>query len=127
MTNRPSDSAAPNLEQLMQMGIRTARAGNKQNARMIFERVLEQNPEDERAWIWMAWAADNDVDRRRYLETALRINPNGRARKLLADMESAKYTGESRTLVRGVSILLILIRLILVVLFAVFILVRSGT
>ncbi len=127
MTNRPSDSAAPNLEQLMQMGIRTAREGNKQNARMIFERVLEQNPEDERAWIWMAWAADNDVDRRRYLETALRINPNSRARKLLADMENAKYTGESRTLARGVSILLILIGLILVVLFAVFILVRSGT
>jgi hypothetical protein len=127
MSNRPRESGSPNLEQLLQMGIRTAREeNNKEGARLLFERVLEQNPDEERAWIWMAWAADNDVDRRRYLETAVRINPNSKARKMLTDMESMKSSGENRTLVRGLIILGIIGALVIVVMIVALILARLG-
>ncbi len=128
MSNRPRESSSPNLEQLLQMGIRAAREeNNKEGARVFFERVLEQNPEEERAWIWMAWASDNDVDRRRYLETAIRINPNSKARQLLTDMESMKNSGENRTLVRGLVILGIIGALVILVLIVALILSRVGS
>jgi hypothetical protein len=127
MSNRPRESSSPNLEQLLQMGIRAAREeNNKEGARVFFERVLEQNPEEERAWIWMAWAAETDVDRRRYLETAIRINPRSKARQMLTDMESMKSSGENRTLVRGLSILGILIALVILVIIVAIILSRPG-
>lgn len=126
MSNQPSAGNAPNLEQLVQLGIRTARQGNKQGARVIFERVLEQNQDEERAWIWLAWAADNEVDRKRYLETAIRINPRSKARQLLADMENKQSSGESRTLVRGLVILGILIALTVLVIITALILSRPG-
>ena len=45
----------------------------------------------------MAWAAENDVDRRRYLETVLKINPrNEKAKQYLAELEHQKVTGESQ-------------------------------
>ncbi len=72
--HNPNDT--PSLEDLLQLGIQTARAGNKPNARMIFEQVLAQDPENERAWLWMAAAAETPADRIRYLNTVLRINPN---------------------------------------------------
>jgi hypothetical protein len=126
MTNQPGAGNAPNLEQLVQLGIRTARQGNKQGAKVIFERVLEQNQDEERAWIWLAWAADNEVDRRRYLETAIKINPRSKARQLLADMENKQSTGESRTLVRGLVILGILTALTILVIITALILSRPG-
>lgn len=127
MSNRPRDPNSPNLEQLLQMGIRTARQEkSKEGARVFFERVLEQNPDEERAWIWLAWTSDNDIDRRRYLETALRINPRSKARQLLADMENQKSSGENQTLVRGMIILGILLALVIVVVIVALILARPG-
>lgn len=70
------DSDLPSLEELMQMGIRAARAGNKPNARVLFQQVLDQDKENERAWLWMATVAETPMDRIRYLNTVLRINPN---------------------------------------------------
>ncbi len=75
----PNDT--PNLEDLLQLGIQTARAGNKPNARMIFEQVLAQDPENERAWLWMAAVAETPTDRIRYLNTVLQLNPNNSAAK----------------------------------------------
>jgi hypothetical protein len=125
MSNAPGESTSPNLEQLLQLGIRTARDGNKQSARIFFQQVLDTNKNDERAWIWLAYCADNDVDRRRYLETVLRINPrNEKAKQYLADMENQKSSGENQTLVRGMIILGILIALVIVVMIAALILSR---
>ena len=75
-TNR--DVNIPNLEQLMQLGIQTARQGNKENARVIFQQVLDSDSHNERAWLWMAAVAETPVDRVRYLNTVLRINPQNR-------------------------------------------------
>ena len=35
-----ADSNSPNLEQLMQLGIQSARQGHKENARVIFQQIL---------------------------------------------------------------------------------------
>lgn len=88
----------PNLEQLMQLGIQTARAGHKPNARMIFQQVLDQDKENERAWLWMAAVAETPMERLRYLNTVLRINPNNQlALNQLDKMKKRKVS--SNTLV----------------------------
>ena len=127
MSHSSGESSSPNLEQLLQLGIRTARQGNKQSARVIFQQVLDANKNEERAWIWMAWAAENDVDRRRYLETVLKLNPrNEKAKQYLAELENQKVTGEGQTLIRGLLILGILIALVIVVFIAALMLSRPG-
>ncbi len=121
------DANSPNLEQLLQLGIRAAREGNKQNARVIFQQVLDSDKGNERAWLWMASVAENDIDRRRFLETVLRINPrNEKAKQYLASMENRKATSENRTLVRGLIIMGILVILVIGVIIAAVILSRPS-
>lgn len=66
----------PNLEQLMQLGIQSARNGNTENARVILQQVLDADAQNERAWLWMAAVAETPTDRVRYLNTVLRLNPS---------------------------------------------------
>lgn len=75
-TDSQNNTNAPNLEQLMQLGIQTARKGNKQSARMIFQQILDADKQNERAWLWMAAVAESTEDRVRFLNTVLRLNPN---------------------------------------------------
>ncbi len=109
--------ATPNLEQLLQMGIRTAREGNRQGAKMMFERVLATNSTDERAWLWLASLAKDEEDTegaKRYLETVLKINQNNEvAQKALAAMEGTRARGESRTLRFGLAVVGTLVILII--------------
>ena len=109
----------PNLEDLMRLGVRTARAGNRDGARVIFQQVLDTDKRNEVAWLWMASLADNNIDRRRYLETVLKINPtNGTAAKQLGQMNQAVKRSEGASVRTGV-ILLAIIILALAVVFAV--------
>jgi thioredoxin-like negative regulator of GroEL len=110
----------PNLEQLMQMGIQTARAGNKANARMMFQQVLEQDAENERAWLWMAAVAATPTDRIRYLNAVLHINPNNqRAQSELEKMKQRKETSNTKVIrygFIGLGIMLVLIVCVVVAL-----------
>src|SRR5579864_6652399 len=109
--------ATPNLEQLLQMGIRTAREGNRQGAKLMFERVLATNSTDERAWLWLASIAKDEQDTegaKRYLETVLKINPsNAVAQNALATMEGTRARGESRTLRFGMAVVAVLVILVI--------------
>lgn len=109
--------ATPNLEQLLQMGIRTAREGNRQGAKLMFERVLATNSTDERAWLWLASIAKDEEDTegaKRYLETVLKINPgNTVAQNALAAMEGTRASNESRTLRFGLAIVAVLVVLVI--------------
>ncbi len=127
MSTGVGDSNSPNLEQLLQLGIRTARDGNKQSARVIFQQVLDADKRNERAWLWMASIAENDIDRRRYLETVLKVNPkNEKAKQYLADMENRRASSENRTLIRGLVILGILVILVIAVIIGAIILSRPS-
>lgn len=110
----------PNLEQLIQLGIQTARAGNKANARMMFQQVLKQDPDNERAWFCMAAYAATPTDRIRYLNTVLHINPNNqRAQNELAKMKRRKESSNTKVIrygFIGLAVLLVLIVCVVVVL-----------
>jgi len=115
-TNR--DVNIPNLEQLMQLGIQTARQGNKESARVIFQQVLDSDSYNERAGLWMAAVAETPVDRVRYLNTVLRINPQNRtAQRELNRMKKGQESSTSQVLVYGGIGLAIIILLIAVALF----------
>jgi thioredoxin-like negative regulator of GroEL len=105
----------PNLEDLLRLGIQSAKAGNKANARVIFQQVLDTDRRNERAWLWMASIADEEADKRRYLETVLSINPNNtRAKEQLARINKEAESSESQSIALGV-VLVIGVLLFLVV------------
>jgi Tfp pilus assembly protein PilF len=120
-----SSKSTLNLEDLMRLGVRTAKAGNKEGARVIFQQVLDTDKRNERAWLWMAFVADNDIDRRRYLETVLKLDPqNKAARKQLAQMDQAIRGSEGASLRLGVMIVTVLVIALVVVAVIVFAIAR---
>ena len=121
-----SSKSTPNLEDLMRLGVRTAKAGNKEGARVIFQQVLDTDKRNERAWLWMASVADNDIDRRRYLETVLMLDPQNRiASKQLAAMDKAIRGTEGASLRLGVMIVTVLVIALVVVAAVIFVITRT--
>jgi tetratricopeptide (TPR) repeat protein len=103
----------PNLEDLLRLGISSAKAGRRENARVIFRQVIEQDRRNERAWLWLASVEDNPLERRRILQTVLEINPNNaNARKLLTAMDKAVSDSERRSITLGIRILIGVLALI---------------
>lgn len=99
-----------NLEQILQMGIKAAKQGNRQGARVLFRQVLDDDNRNDRAWVWMASVAENKAKQRQYLETALRINPNNSAaRKAIQKMAASRSSSEQRTLMIGIVMILALL------------------
>lgn len=100
----------PNLEKLLQMGITAAKQGNRDGARMLLRQVLDDDKKNDRAWLWMAYVAEDGLKRRQYLETALKINPyNKAARKALRKITARKSLREQRTLIVGMVFLLLIL------------------
>jgi hypothetical protein len=117
------ESNTPNLEELLQLGIRTAKSGNKEGARVMFQKVLDVDKRNERAWLWMASIAESEVERRRYLETVLKINPNNdKASKYLSSLDKAVVSSDSASVMLGLRILLIVGLILAVVVFIIWIL-----
>lgn len=86
--------ATDNTQELLQLGIQAARQGNRAAARRLLLQVVDQDPNNELAWIWMASVAETVVERRNYLERVLEINPNNeRAKQALSRLKrSARET-----------------------------------
>lgn len=112
----------PNLEELMQLGIQTARQGNRKSARMIFQQVLATDRQNERGWLWMAAIADTPAERARYLKTVLQINPNNtKAQKELNQLLKKRATGTNQAFTYGmiglavVAVLILLAVLVMLV------------
>ena len=114
------ESKNPNLEDLMRLGVSSAKAGNRDNARVIFRQILAADKRNVGAWLWMASLAENEIDRRRYYETVLKLSPNNAtARKKLADMDRSVQRGENASLRLGIIILVILVVAVIAVIGAV--------
>ncbi len=107
----------PNREELLQMGIRAAKDGNHDGARIFFEQVLNQDKRNERAMMWMAKiATDNKAERKKWLEKTLEVNPdNLQARDALKKMAYVRSATENRTLLMFGMVVGVLIVLALVV------------
>ena len=86
----------------MQMGIQAARQGNRPNARLFFQQVLDTDKQNERAWLWMASVAETQEERIRFLKTVLRLNPaNSAARDELERIRHRRETGNTLVLKYG--------------------------
>lgn len=94
-----SESQAPNREELLHMAISSAKAGNKRAARLMFEQVLKQDQNNERAMMWMAKIADSKAERREWLKRVLHVNPNNdTARETLKRMAYSRSARDNRIL-----------------------------
>jgi len=66
---------AANVDAMVSEGINALKAGKKEAARELFEKVLEINEHNEQAWLWMSAVLDSPEDQRTCLENVLAINP----------------------------------------------------
>ncbi len=116
-----SSSNQPNREELLQMAIRSAKAGNKEGARVMFRQVLSEDKRNERAMIWMAQIATTKAERKQWLERVISINPdNDQARQALKKIAYKRSSRENRTLlifgvVAGVLLVLLLVVVVAIV------------
>lgn len=65
----------------IQDGKQAIEQGNLQQARLIFEAILQDNKRDEDAWLGLAEVLSEDDDKRICYENVLKINKNNRAAK----------------------------------------------
>lgn len=118
-------SNVPNREELLRLAINAAQQGNKEGARTLFERVLNEDRRNERALMWMAKLADNKQERIKWLNYVLRVNPdNEQARDALRKMQYRSAAKENRTVLIFGMILGVLV--ILGVVIVVFILITQS-
>jgi hypothetical protein len=54
-------------------------AGELEDGRVLLERVLEQDPRNDRAWVWLSGCVEDPMQRRICLQQALAANPNNQA------------------------------------------------
>lgn len=74
--------------EMLQQAIRTARAGRKEEARDLLLQVVEAEPRNELAWIWLSGLVDSLEDRIIACENVLAINPaNDKIRAYLAELQ----------------------------------------
>lgn len=110
------DIDSPNLEHLLQLGIRAAREGNFDNARVMFQQVLDNDKRNERAWLLMAKVAPNEVEKLRYLETVLEINPrNEEAIREKRALQQVVMNAEGNSMSFGIRLLVVAVLVIVVV------------
>lgn len=82
-------SEQPNLDQLMRDGMAAARDGNVTRARTIFQQIVKRDPENEKAWYWLASVMETDDERVYALGKVLQLNPgNQRARDILNSLRT---------------------------------------
>jgi hypothetical protein len=97
MTSK-STKEQPNREELLQLAINSARQGNKEGARTLFERVLNEDKRNERALMWMAKLSDSKSERIKWLNLVLKVNPeNEQAQEALRTIQYKRSAKENRT------------------------------
>ena len=63
-------------EKRLESAIKAIKAGDHVNARSLLDRAIADDPEDDRAWQWLAVVANTPEEQQRCLYRALSINPN---------------------------------------------------
>lgn len=81
----------------LQRAIEAARAGRKEEARDLLIQIVENDPENETAWIWLSGLVDSLDDRIIACENALTLNPaNEKVRAYLAELQEQQRAREAR-------------------------------
>ena len=65
-----------NVLQLFQTGVKAAQNGNRAEARQMLLEVVEAEPQNENAWLWLASISEYPEELLGFLNNILNINPN---------------------------------------------------
>lgn len=77
-------------DELLKQGQEALKAGDRLKARQLLQSAVQQDPQNETAWLWLAGSVKNDFERVICLEKVLAINPNNAgARKALDRIKAA--------------------------------------
>jgi hypothetical protein len=71
--------STPELEALFEQAIVHVNAGELQEGRSLLERVLEEDPKNDQAWVWLSGCVEDPMQRRICLQQALAANPTNQA------------------------------------------------
>jgi len=63
-------------DDLLKRGVAALKAGQKAEARNLLVQVVQQDEQNEMAWLWLSGAVGTDSERLECLEKILEINPN---------------------------------------------------
>ena len=78
------------MSSLLQDAIQSIRAGDKGAGQRLLAQVLQSDPGNETAWLWMTEVVGSDEERARCLQRVLEINPgNETARRGLAALRQS--------------------------------------
>ena len=81
---------AQQINEALQKGIRAARSGRAEPAQHFLTQVVQADPSNEEAWLWLSRVVDNPVQRAECLQRVLQINPDNRwAAGQLAELQAA--------------------------------------
>ncbi|MBN1285798.1 MAG: PD40 domain-containing protein [Anaerolineae bacterium] len=76
------------INMYLKQGVAAAKAGDKSTARQLFEKVIELDKNNEKAWLYMAGVVETDEQRRVCLGNVLYLNPNNeKAKQALTRIE----------------------------------------
>jgi len=70
------------LEDLMQLGIATAQAGDKATANVTFQSVVERYPDVPEAWVWLAGTTTNLDEAESAFQKAASLDPSNEEARL---------------------------------------------
>jgi hypothetical protein len=63
----------------MEQAIAHVNSGDLEQGRALLERVLEQDPQNDQAWVWLSGCVEGEMQRRICLQQALKANPENQA------------------------------------------------
>ena len=77
-----SEGEARSLDDLMQLGIATAQAGDKATANITFQSVVERYPDVPEAWVWLAGTTTNLDEAENAFKKAAELDPSNEEAQL---------------------------------------------
>jgi len=111
----------------LQDAIMLAQTGQRSEARHLLEQIVEADPRQEMAWIWLATVATSREDRVTFLERALALNPaNATAQNAYSQLTGRAFEAQpvtsgaldsSRGLLRAGAIVITMLVLLIVAAF----------
>ncbi|WP_420631111.1 tetratricopeptide repeat protein [Candidatus Leptofilum sp.] len=66
------------IDQLLRTAIQAAKAGEREKAHQLLLQIVEQDEQNETAWLWLSGTVKTKEDRQICLENVLAINPNNK-------------------------------------------------
>ncbi len=63
---------------ILKYATKAIKAGNIDTGKRLLDDILQGDPQNEQAWLWLALITYEPIKRHRYLKRVLKINPNNK-------------------------------------------------